>query len=79
MRTTAYPPNSIVLGAARPGGLRWTGVAVPPRRTEGREQLRRGMGPIKIRWGLVLVLALGLLVLWGELSPSASGAWMMPR
>jgi hypothetical protein len=77
MRAIALPLYMIVLGSVGPGRLRWTGIAVPPRRARGRDRIRRGMGPIRIRWGLTLVLALGLLILWGELSPAASASWAL--
>ena len=73
MKAVAFPLNSIVVGLVRPGGLPWAGIAARPRRTEGWQGLKLALGPIKVRWGLVLILALALLILRGELSPGASG------
>jgi hypothetical protein len=72
MRAIAYPLDRVVLGLVGPGRLRWAGIAVRTRKTEGGQELKRATGSIKVRWGLVPVLALGLLILWGELSPAAS-------
>jgi hypothetical protein len=72
IRTVSYPFGRIILGVAGLGRLRWAGIAIRPRKTEGWQGLKRAMGPIKMRWGLVLILALALLLVWGEMSPAAS-------
>jgi hypothetical protein len=53
-----------------PDRMRWAGIA--PKVWLWPQRLRRGMRPTRIRWGLVFVLVLVLLILWGELSPAAS-------
>jgi hypothetical protein len=77
MRMISYPVRSVVLGVVRPGMLRWIGVAIP-RMTDGWRGLRREMGAFKIRWALVLVLALAFVILLGELSPAASAIFTSP-
>jgi hypothetical protein len=36
------------------------------------------MGPLKIRWPVVLLLALAFVILLGELSPAASAIFTSP-
>lgn len=43
-----------------------------PRMTAGEWNLEGDIQPLKIRWGRVLLVALGLLLLAGELGPAAS-------
>jgi hypothetical protein len=77
MRMISYPVRSVVFGVVRPGMLRWIGVAIP-RMTDRWRRLRREMGAFKIRWGLVLLLALAFVILLGELSPAASAIFASP-
>ncbi len=77
MRMLSYPLKNIVFGVVRPGRLRWIGIAIP-RMKDGWQGLKREMGPLKIRWGLALVLALAFVILLGELGPAASVLFASP-
>jgi hypothetical protein len=73
MRTIAYPLNRIVSGLVRPERLDWSGP-VAPRMTDGCHGLEQRAGPIRIRWGRVLVLAFAFLILFGELGAAVSAS-----
>jgi hypothetical protein len=77
MKTMPYPLKNIVSGAIRPGRLSWLWIGIP-RMTAGWQGLKRSLGPLKIRWGLVFVLALAFMLLMGELSPAASTILTLP-
>ncbi|HSR35103.1 MAG TPA: hypothetical protein VLY63_31425 [Anaerolineae bacterium] len=51
--------------------LHWPWQIVP-RMTAGERNLEREFDPFKIRWGRVLLVALALLLLAGELGPAAA-------
>lgn len=77
MRTISYPFKNIVFGVIRPGLQRWIGIALPGM-ADGWQGLKREMGPFKIHWVLVLVLALAFVILLGELGPAASAIFASP-
>ncbi len=77
MRIVSYPFRNVVFGVVRPGLQHWIGTAIP-RMTDGWQELRREMGPLKIRWAVVLVLALAFVILLGELGPAASAIFASP-
>ena len=66
-----YPLKNVILGAVRPGRLRWVGPCLP-RLPLGWRDLWREMHPRRFRWGLALILAIVLFLLMGECGPSAS-------
>jgi hypothetical protein len=65
-----YPLKNMILGAVRPGRLRWVGPCLP-KLPFGWQDLWREMRPRKVRWGWMLLLAIVLLILVGEIGPSA--------
>jgi hypothetical protein len=67
----AYPLTNMILGAVRPGRLRWAGPWLP-KLPLGWQDLWRTTRPGRIRWGWVLLLAVGLLLLMGECGPAAA-------
>lgn len=71
MQLVYNPLKNIVLGAVRPGRLRWVGPWLP-KLSFGWRDLWREMRPRKFRWGLALFLAIILFLLIGEYGPSAS-------
>ena len=77
IRTISYPLKNMVFGVIRPGLQRWIGIAIP-RMTDAWQGLKREMGLLKIRWALVLVLALAFVILLGELGPAASAMFASP-
>jgi hypothetical protein len=70
-RTIAYPQTKHVLGIFRSGGLRWAAPWLL-KIAFGWQEVKRGMQPLKIRWGWVLLLTIALLLLMGECGPAAS-------
>jgi hypothetical protein len=70
MQTIAYPLRNFVSGIFQPGRLR--------KMTFGRQELRREMQPLKIRWGWALLLALALILAMGELGPAVSAIVPLP-
>ena len=76
VQLVAYPLKNMILGAVRPGRLRWVGPCLP-KLPLGWQDLWRGMRPRKIRWGWVLLLAVAIVLAMGEFGPAASavGAW----
>jgi hypothetical protein len=77
IQLVAYPLKNMILGAVRPERLRWVGPWLP-KLPLGR-QLWRELQPRKFRWGWALLLAIVLLLLMGELSPSASAIALLLR
>ena len=71
IQLVAYPLMNRILGAVRSGRLRWVGPRLP-RLALGWQDLWRELRPRRIRWGWALLITLVLLLLMGELSPSAS-------
>jgi hypothetical protein len=71
IQQVTYPLKSIILGAVRPGRLRWVGPWLP-KLSLGWQDLWREMRPRKFRWGLALFLAIVLFLLLGECAPAAS-------
>lgn len=71
MEVTVFSLMPIVASMAGPGRLHWNGVTLPGASLQPQEIGRAG-GCTRVHWGRVLLLALCLLVLWGELSPVAS-------
>ena len=67
----AYPIKNVMLGAVRPGRLRWVGLWLP-KLSLGWQDLWREMRPRKFRWGLALLLAIVLFLLLGECGPAVS-------
>lgn len=70
-RAISYLVHQSILGAIRPGRMRWIWPIIPRIGFEWHGW-KKDMGPIKIRWGLVLILALVLFLLMGECGPSAA-------
>jgi hypothetical protein len=77
IRMRSYPLRNVVFGVVRPGLQRWIGIAIP-RMTDGWQELRQQIGPLRIRWAVVLVLALAFVILLGELGPAASAIFTSP-
>jgi hypothetical protein len=73
----AYPLKNVILGAVRPGRLRWVGPWLP-KLPLGWQDLWCEMRPRRFRWGLALVLAIALFLLMGECGPSASLTVALP-
>jgi hypothetical protein len=71
IRLVAYPLKNMILGAVRPGRLRWVGPWLP-KLPRGWQDLWAEMRPRKFRWGVAFILAIVLFVLMGECSPTAS-------
>ena len=71
IQLVAYPLKNIVVGAVRPGRLRWIELWLPNLCFRWQD-LWREMRPRKFRWGLALFLAIILFLLMGECGPSAS-------
>jgi hypothetical protein len=67
----AHPLRNMILGVVRPGWLRLVGPWLP-KLPLGWQDLCRELRPRKFRWGWALFLAIVLLLLMGELGPSAS-------
>ena len=78
IQLVAYPLKNMILGAVRPGRLRWIGPWLP-KLPLGWQDLWRELRPRKFRWGWALLLAIVLLLLMGELSPSASAIALLLR
>jgi hypothetical protein len=66
-----------IYGIVRPRRLRWLGSWLP-RMTFGRQDLKREMPPLKIRWGWVLLLAIVLVLAMGECGPAVSAITALP-
>jgi len=77
MQLGSNPLKNILLGAVRPGRVRWLGPWLP-RMTLGWQDLKREMHPFKIRWGWVLLLATFLVLAMGECGPAASALVSWP-
>jgi hypothetical protein len=73
-----YPLKNMILGAVRPGRLRWVGAWLPKLSLEWQD-LWREMRPRRIRWGWVLLLAVVLFLLMGECGPSTATTIAMVR
>jgi hypothetical protein len=71
------PRRNIILGLIKPGWLRWFGPW-PPRMTLGRQDIKREMYPLKIRWGWVLLLAIAMVLAMGEWGTVASAIVAVP-
>lgn len=72
-----YPIVDIVLGMMKPWRLDWLGPWLS-QTSFGRQELKREASPFKIRWGWVLLLAVAILLLMGELGPAASAIAGLP-
>jgi hypothetical protein len=71
MQQVSYPLKNAILGAVRPGRLRWVGPCLP-KLPLGLRDLWCEMRPRKFRWGLALILAIVIFLLMGECGPTAS-------
>ena len=76
-QSNTYPLKSIILGAVRPGRLRWVGPWLP-RLAPGWQDSWRAMRPRRIRWVWALLLAIAIVLVLGELGPAASAIWPLP-
>lgn len=76
IQLVAYPLKNVILGAVRPGRLRWVGPWLPSLPL-GWQDLWRGMRPRRFRWGWALLLASAIVLAMGEFGPAASAvsAW----
>jgi hypothetical protein len=77
IQLVSYPLKNAILGAVRPGRLRWVEPWLP-RLPLGWQDLWREMRPRKIRWGWVLVLAIAMVLAMGECGPAASAIARLP-
>ena len=78
MKTLTYPLRSFMLSAVESGGLRWLGPRWPRLPLWWRE-LWPEMRPRRIkRWGWVLLLAIAIVLVAGELGPVASAVAALP-
>jgi hypothetical protein len=72
-----YPIVGIVLRMMKPWQLSWLGPGLPETAFSWQD-LKRELGPCKIRWGWVLLLAIAILLVMGEFGPAASAAAGLP-
>ena len=78
MKALTYPLRNFVLGAVESGGLRWLGPRLP-RLPLGWQELWREMRPRRVRrWVWVLLLAIAIFLVAGELGPVASAMAALP-
>lgn len=70
-QTLSYPLKNAVLGAVSGGRLHWLGLRLSRLILEWQD-LKRRTKPLRIRWGLALLLAVVLVLVIGECSPAAS-------
>jgi hypothetical protein len=77
IQMVTYPLKNVILNMVRLGWLDWLGPW-PPRMNFRWQDLWREMRPLKIRWGRVLLLAIALVLIMGELGPAASAIAALP-
>lgn len=77
MQLVYNPLKNIVLGAVKPGWLRWVGLWLP-KLSLGWQDLWRELRPRTFRWGLAVFLAIVLFLLMGECGPSVSTIAVLP-
>jgi len=78
MEALTYPLKSFVRGILEPGQLRWLGPWLP-RLPLRWQELWREMRPRKVhRWGWMLLLAIVIVLVIGELGPVASAVNGLP-
>ena len=65
-----YPLKNVILGAVRPGRLRWIWPRLPRMDWDWRG-LWRELRPRKFRWGWALLLAIAFVLILGECGPAA--------
>jgi hypothetical protein len=77
MTQVFYPLKYAILGAVRPGRLRWVGPCLP-KMPLGWQDLWREMRPRKFHWGWALLLAIAIVLVMGECGPAASTIAALP-
>jgi hypothetical protein len=71
IQLVTYPLKNAILGAVKPGRLRWVDPWFP-RMPLGWRDLWYEMRPRRIRWGWALLLAIAIVLIMGECDPAAS-------
>lgn len=77
MEAVSYQLKNVILGAVGSGWLQQVGPW-PSRLPFVRQDLEHEMQPLRIRWGLVLLLAIVLVLVMGEFGPVASAIAAQP-
>ena len=77
IQRVTFPLKNFILGAFRPGRLRWVGLWLPKLPLSWQD-LWREMQPRRFRWGAALILAIVLFLLMGECGPAVSTIAVLP-